>query len=152
MKTIPRLVMLLMFLISIAVLSSCGGSQDNPMSITTPSLPNGTVGTAYSQIIQAKGGSGRFSWSLASGTLPHNLSLSSSTTNSITLSGTPDTEAQSVQFAISVKDSSNHSAQKKLHNFHLAPARQSRLVFCQFRFRAATNRKRKRVSDRNAYQ
>jgi hypothetical protein len=111
-KTISRFMVLLICVTSIAVLSRCGGgSQDTPLSITTPSLPNGTAGTAYSQTIQASG-SGCFSWSLASGSLPHNLSLSTSTTNSITLSGTPDTEAQGVLFAISVKDSSNRSAQK----------------------------------------
>ena len=57
-------------------------------SITTTSLASGTVGTAYSATLQASGGAGTLTWSLASGSsLPAGLSLSSSGA----ISGTPTT-------------------------------------------------------------
>jgi putative Ig domain-containing protein/HYDIN/CFA65/VesB family protein len=112
-KTISRFAVLFLCIIAIAGLSRCGGgSSESPLSITTPSLPNGTAGTAYSQTIHASGGSGPFSWSLSSGSLPHNLSLSTSTGNSVSVSGTPDTAAQSVAFMVRVTDSSQHSADR----------------------------------------
>ena len=55
----------------------------NP-SITTTSLPNGIVGTAYSTQLQ---GTNVASWSIASGSLPAGLSVS--TSGAIT--GTPTT-------------------------------------------------------------
>ena len=57
----------------------------NPVSITTSSLPDGQVGVAYSQALQASGGTGTYSWSIASGSLPAGLNLSSSGQ----ISGTP---------------------------------------------------------------
>jgi trimeric autotransporter adhesin len=100
-------------LISIAVLSRCGGGSSQqsipPLMITTASLPNGTSETLYNQTIQANGGVGPFTWTVSSGALPHNLVLSSSTTNTATISGTPDTAAQGVAFTIKVADSANQS-------------------------------------------
>ena len=43
-------------------------------TITTTSLPNGTVGEAYSQQLQASGGSGELSWEITSVTPPPFLS------------------------------------------------------------------------------
>ena len=63
------------------------------LTITTTSLPNGTVGTAYSQTLAATGGATPYTWSVYSGSLPAGLSLGSSTG---TISGTPTT-AQTVQ-------------------------------------------------------
>lgn len=78
---------------------------NNPAAptITTASLPNGTVGTAYNQTIQATGGLAPYSWSVSAGTLPAGLNLGSSTTNSVALSGTP-TSAASSTFTIQVMD------------------------------------------------
>ena len=71
-------------------------------AITTTSLADGTVGTAYSATLQASGGAGALTWSLASGsTLPAGLSLSSSGT----ISGTP-TSAATTSFTVKVTDSS----------------------------------------------
>jgi len=73
-----------------------------PPSITTTSLASGTVGTAYSATLQASGGAGTLTWSLASGsTLPAGLSLSSSGA----ISGTPTTPA-TTSFTVKVTDSS----------------------------------------------
>jgi hypothetical protein len=75
-----------------------------PLAITTAQLANGVIGTSYSQTIQATGGVAPFVWAVSSGALPHNLSLSTSTTSTVTLSGTPDTVAQGVAFTIQVTD------------------------------------------------
>ncbi|MCX6858548.1 MAG: putative Ig domain-containing protein, partial [Verrucomicrobia bacterium] len=55
------------------------------MTITTASLPFGTVGSAYSQALGATGGSTPYVWSLAAGTLPAGLTLSGAGV----VSGTP---------------------------------------------------------------
>ena len=71
------------------------------LSITTTSLPNGTVGTAYLQTVQASGGVAPYSWSVSSGSLPAGLSVAATTG---VISGTPTTAAKS-SFTIGVKDS-----------------------------------------------
>ena len=69
--------------------------------ITTSSLPNGAVSTAYSQTVQATGGATPYSWSVVSGSLPAGLSLGSS---SGTISGTPTASGTS-NFTVRVTDS-----------------------------------------------
>src|SRR5450756_1286431 len=78
----------------------------NPrLGITTSSLPAGTVGVAYSQLLGASGGSPPYSWSVASGSLPAGLSLAAGGT----ISGTPGT-AGSSSFTVRVTDSASVSA------------------------------------------
>jgi len=72
-----------------------------PLNITTTSLPNGTVGTLYSQTLQASGGTSPYLWSITSGSLPAGLSLNASTG---VLSGTPTTQGTS-NFTVQVQDS-----------------------------------------------
>ncbi|HWR49523.1 MAG TPA: FG-GAP-like repeat-containing protein, partial [Bryobacteraceae bacterium] len=56
------------------------------VTITTPSpLPSGAVGTTYSQQLTATGGTGSYTWTVLSGSLPAGLSLSSAGL----ISGTP---------------------------------------------------------------
>ena len=55
------------------------------LSITTSGLPGATVGESYSTTLSASGGSGTKTWTVAAGSLPAGLSLSS---NGV-LSGTP---------------------------------------------------------------
>ena len=55
------------------------------LTITT-TLPDGTVGTAYSQTLAAAGGSGTLTWSVSTGALPDGITLNSSAGS---LSGTP---------------------------------------------------------------
>jgi hypothetical protein len=57
------------------------------LSIVTSGLPGATVGTSYSTTLTASGGSGTKSWTVAAGSLPAGLSLSSTGV----LSGTPTT-------------------------------------------------------------
>ncbi len=86
------------------------------LTITTTSLPNGTVGTAYTQTLAATGGTGGYAWSVASGSLPAGLSLSAGGT----IAGTPSA-AGSSNFTIQVKDSSNTTATQSL-TITIAPA------------------------------
>jgi hypothetical protein len=70
--------------------SRCGAN----VTITTTSLPNGTVNTSYSAVIKASGGCTPYKWTLTSGALPARVTAKvSSTTTSLTLAGTPTTAA-----------------------------------------------------------
>jgi len=72
-----------------------------PLSITTTSLPNGTVGASYSQTLAATGGITPYSWSVTSGSLPAGLSLTASTG---AITGTPSASGTS-NFTVQVTDS-----------------------------------------------
>jgi|GEM_PF-1205303 len=79
-----------------------------PPTITSPSpLPSATVGMLYNQTLSASGGFTPYTWSLASGTLPAGLSLS--TTGVI--SGLPTTAATS-SFTVKVQGSDGPSSTK----------------------------------------
>jgi hypothetical protein len=79
-------------------------------SISTSSLPNGTVGAAYSQTLAATGGTMPYSWSLFSGTLPAGLSLSSSGA----ISGTPTTSGGPTSATFRVTDSASATVTKSV--------------------------------------
>jgi hypothetical protein len=83
-----------------------------PLTITTTSLPNATMNTAYSQPLQASGGTPPYTWTVASGsTLPAGLSLGGSGT-SWTLNGTP-TQTGTFNFSLTVTDSATPTPQSK---------------------------------------
>ena len=73
------------------------------LAISTTSLPQGTVGTAYSATLMASGGKTPYSWSISSGTLPAGLALAPSTG---IISGTPTTAAAATSITVQVKDAS----------------------------------------------
>jgi len=50
-------------------------TSTDPLTIITTSLPNATVGIPYSASVSASGGTGSYTWSLASGSLPPGLGL-----------------------------------------------------------------------------
>ncbi|MBI4889841.1 MAG: putative Ig domain-containing protein [Acidobacteria bacterium] len=77
------------------------------ISITTPSLPNGAMGVAYSQTLAASGGTTPYIWSLSAGTLPPGLALA----NSGLLSGTPTVVGQ-YTFNIRVTDATAANSEK----------------------------------------
>ncbi len=70
------------------------------VTVNPASLPNGTVGAAYSQAVTASGGNGSFSYGVSAGSLPAGLSLNPS---SGLLSGTPTTAATS-SFTVTATD------------------------------------------------
>lgn len=78
-----------------------------PIAITTTSLPNGIVGTAYSATLMASGGTTPYTWSA---TLPAGLTLNIS---SGAISGTP-TAATSVPITFTVSDSNKKSVSTTL--------------------------------------
>ena len=81
------------------------------VAITTTSLPNGTVNTGYSAVINANGGCIPYKWTLAFGALPAGVTATvSSTTTSLNLSGTPTTAA-SDSLAIKVTGCGGHISQ-----------------------------------------
>jgi para-nitrobenzyl esterase len=94
--------------------AGCGGGSTPPQgpSIVTTFLPDGTIGSSYSQTIQATGGVAPFTWSVTSGALPHSLALPGSTGNSVTISGTPDRVQSSVAFTIQVADANGQFAKQ----------------------------------------
>ena len=73
--------------------------------ISTTSLANGVVGSAYSQTLTAAGGTTPYTWAVASGTLPAGLNLSAAGV----VSGTP-TAAGSSSFTVRVTDSASPAA------------------------------------------
>jgi hypothetical protein len=76
----------------------------SPPNITTTTLPGGTVGLAYNQTLQATGGILTLTWSLASGSLPEGLTLSSAGV----ISGTP-TNTGPANFTVRVTDAFNQA-------------------------------------------
>jgi Putative Ig domain len=76
-------------------------------AISPTTLPNGNVGTAYSQTLTVTGGLAPYSWSVSSGTLPAGLTAPSGTAATAQITGTPTTAQSNVAFTIQVKDSSN---------------------------------------------
>jgi len=89
----------------------------SPPTITTTSLPNGTVTQPYNRTIQRTGGTPPFTWS-ATGTLPASLSLNSSTGE---ISGTP-TAAGTFNFTAQVTDNLSQSDTQALSIIVVLPA------------------------------
>lgn len=82
-------------------MTACGGKTSTPLIISTSSLPEGHIGTAYSAILSATGGNPPYTWSLTSGALPSGLSLNGA---SGAITGTP-IEAAHAKLTFSVTDS-----------------------------------------------
>jgi len=77
----------------------------SPLAVATTSLADGSVGTAYSQALTATGGTAPYTWTVATGTLPAGLNLSTAGT----ISGTP-TAAGTTSFTVRVTDSAAPAA------------------------------------------
>ena len=77
-----------------------------PAPVISPTtLPNGNVGSPYSQTLSVNGGLGPYTWSVSVGTLPAGLAFTASNTTA-KISGTPTTAQSNVAFTIQVTDSS----------------------------------------------
>ena len=87
-----------------------GAYEYVPLSILTTTLPNWTVGMAYSQTLTLVGGTAPFSWTITSGSLPSGLSLSSSGV----ISGTPTTAEGTTFVSFQVTDSTSAIATASL--------------------------------------
>jgi Putative Ig domain len=78
-------------------------------TIATPSLPDGTQGAAYSQLLHSSGGTAPFAWTVTAGALPPGIMLAAQGA----LSGNP-TASGSFSFTVQVKDSSGATATQRL--------------------------------------
>src|SRR5271165_1178793 len=84
----PKIVVSLGFMLILSViLTACGGSKSTPPppgppTIQTLTLPQGAVNTPYfngiGATLSATGGTGAYTWSIASGSLPPGLTLNAS--------------------------------------------------------------------------
>ncbi len=90
--------------------SQTGGGGGGALAITTTSLAGGIKGTAYSQKVNATGGTPSYTWSITSGFLPAGLTFNSSTG---TISGTP-TAAGGFSFTVMVRDQLGQTVSKVL--------------------------------------
>jgi hypothetical protein len=79
-------------------------SNPPQLQISTTSLPNGTAGTGYGALLQAKGGIPPYIWTVTSGQLPAGLSLATQSDNTALISGDPIL-AGTTTFFVQVSDS-----------------------------------------------
>ena len=91
-------------------LGGCGGVAqsrnsvvDSSLSVSTTSLPGGTIEQTYTATLTASGGNAPYTWSISGGSLPTGLSLDGS---SGAISGTP-TQSGAFSVTIQTQDSSS---------------------------------------------
>jgi large repetitive protein len=108
------------YFFTVSAIDSTGASSSKSLSInialppalvsaiiiTTNALPDGIVGSSYSQSLQAIGGSGGYKWSVASGSLPSGLTLDAGIGK---IAGTPRS-AGAVTLFIEAADTSGTNA------------------------------------------
>lgn len=87
-----------------------GASAAGGPVIKTTSLPDGTVGTVYSQLLLVSGGTAPYTGSISAGSLPAGLTLDPATG---AIAGTP-TAAGSSAFTVQVADSKGLTTSAKL--------------------------------------
>ena len=80
--------------------TSHGNGHGSALSITTSSLPSGTVGVSYSATLTASGGRTPYTWSVVQNQLPVGLALDAKSGN---ISGVP-TEPADFTFTVEVTD------------------------------------------------
>ena len=80
-----------------------------PLSITTTSLPPGSIGQAYSQQVQTIGGIAPLTWSISAGTLPPGLTLNQTGV----ISGTPIVPAGTSSFTVRVQTQADKRTRKR---------------------------------------
>jgi hypothetical protein len=92
----------------IFLLSPCFAAN---VSITTSTLPNGTVDSSYSAAIKASGGCTPYTWAILTGSLPAGITKETVSSGALDLSGKP-TKAASYSFVLQVKDCNKNVASK----------------------------------------
>lgn len=88
-------------------IAGCGGSGTARLLVTTTSLPNGSVGTPYTQALAATGGTPPYTWSQASGgAMPAGVSIG----NNGIFFGTPTASGTFGPYVFTVTDSNSVTA------------------------------------------
>ncbi len=88
--------------------NSCGAVVCAVITVNPPTLPSGTVGTAYNQSVSASGGTSPHTFSVSSGALPTGLILNAATG---AITGTP-TSAGTFNFTITATDAGGCSGSR----------------------------------------
>jgi hypothetical protein len=83
-------------------------TQTATLAITPTTLPDGLTASPYTQVLTVTGGTGPFTWTVSSGTLPAGLTLTPNGATAM-ISGTPTTVQVNVMFTITVTDTSNNA-------------------------------------------
>ncbi|MDF1758319.1 MAG: Ig domain-containing protein [Legionellaceae bacterium] len=83
-------------------------SSTEDLSISPTTLPDGEIGTIYSQTVTASNGLAPYTYSISSGSLPAGLSINASTG---VISGTPTTE-NTYQFTVTATDTVSDSVSR----------------------------------------
>jgi len=102
----------LLLMVCVFLAGCSGGSKPTPtqpLTITSTTLPQATVGDQYGYRLQASGGSGTYTWSITAGMLPPGLALD----QTALISGTPTTLG-TYNFTAQVMDGANHTATTNL--------------------------------------
>lgn len=97
--------------------NTCGVSVCPIITVNPATLPNGTVGTAYSQSVSASGGTAPYAFSVSSGALPPVLILNPGTG---AITGTPTTPG-TFTFSITATDANGCSG-SRLYTMTIASA------------------------------
>lgn len=85
----------------------------DPPAIVETSLPDATVGVAYSENLTHSGGIGNGTWTVQAGSLPSGLSLVDNEDGTATISGTPDT-VELAEFTLRFTDDNSVSDDQEL--------------------------------------
>jgi len=88
--------------------NTCGAVVCPVITVNPPTLPNGTVGTAYNQVVSASGGTSPYTFSVSSGALPTGLILNAATG---AITGSPTTAA-TFTFTITATDAGGCSGSR----------------------------------------
>jgi large repetitive protein len=107
------------FSFTVTITDAAGGTASKAVTVTiaaapslaNPAPPSGQAGVAYSDALAVTGGTGPFTWSVSSGSLPAGVTLNSSTG---ALSGTPTT-AGLYSFTVQVTDADGQTATQGLN-------------------------------------
>ncbi len=85
--------------------------QVNPtLTVTTTTLPSGTVGTFYSQQLQANGGNGTYSWTTDTAGTNNLAAVNLGLSSTGLVSGTPTNSGGPESFTVTLSDGNGHSA------------------------------------------
>jgi hypothetical protein len=97
----------------------------SPLSITTTTLPQGTVSTAYTVSLAASGGSSPYQWTISAGQLPPGVNLAANTgivSGTPTSSGTYSVDIAATDASSPVQSATVHAVQITINAASIQPS------------------------------